>query len=37
MENMKQNIPLKCGHLFHPKCIQDWVIEKEELICPVCK
>jgi hypothetical protein len=26
---------LKCGHIFHPSCVRDWL--KKEATCPMCR
>ena len=26
---------LPCGHIYHKKCIRDWLVNKDE--CPICK
>lgn len=35
IENGQQVKSLACKHLFHPKCINDWL--KRKLTCPCCK
>ncbi|HSW86603.1 MAG TPA: RING finger domain-containing protein [Rhabdochlamydiaceae bacterium] len=30
-------IQLACNHLFHPKCLNDWWIDKDECTCPYCR
>ena len=32
----RQNKPIRCGHLFHCKCIKEWK-EKCKNTCPVCR
>jgi hypothetical protein len=27
---------LDCGHMYHYKCIDDWIKKKKELNCPIC-
>lgn len=33
--NIVTNKPLKCGHVFHDKCIKTWL--KEHETCPNCR
>lgn len=35
IENNQDIIELKCKHIFHPNCIEEWVMYKPE--CPVCR
>jgi hypothetical protein len=35
MRRKKTKIKLKCGHVFHRKCIDEWARWKP--VCPVCK
>lgn len=32
----RQNVPLRCGHLFHQHCIEDWKARGKQT-CPVCR
>ncbi len=32
----RQNIPIRCGHLFHSHCIEDWKARGKQT-CPVCR
>jgi hypothetical protein len=32
----RQNVPLRCGHLFHRHCIEDWKARGKQT-CPVCR
>ncbi len=32
----RQNTPLRCGHLFHQHCIEDWKARGKQT-CPVCR
>ena len=27
---------LRCGHIYHYKCINDWIKKKGEINCPLC-
>lgn len=27
---------LNCGHMYHLKCINDWIDKKKEVNCPLC-
>ena len=27
---------LDCGHMYHYKCIDDWIKKKKEQNCPIC-
>lgn len=40
-EEMKTNqhvFKTKCGHVFHQKCLKEWLVEKcERPTCPMCK
>ena len=27
---------LKCGHIFHKKCIDKWLYKSEKIECPYC-
>lgn len=33
--NAQEAIMLKCGHIFHSRCIRDWAVKQEN--CPVCR
>ena len=35
-ENMKDNIKLKCDHIFCNRCIKKWLTEKSNT-CPTCR
>ena len=32
----RKNVPLRCGHLFHSHCLQNWK-NKGKVTCPVCR
>ena len=32
----RKNVPLRCGHLFHSHCLQNWK-NKGKQTCPVCR
>ena len=32
----RKNVPLRCGHLFHSHCLQNWK-DKGKQTCPVCR
>ena len=34
-DNQVASTILRCGHIFHPKCISGWM--KENYVCPICK
>ena len=27
---------LDCGHMYHYRCINDWINKKKEINCPLC-
>jgi len=32
----RSNIPIRCGHLFHSHCLQNWK-NKGKQTCPICR
>lgn len=28
---------LRCGHIFHCACIDEWIIDYEKYTCPICR
>jgi hypothetical protein len=34
-ENQDEIIQIKCNHMFHKKCLDEWILQKK--ICPLCK
>ena len=36
LDNIKLHRELLCGHVFHPQCIDEWLINRDNS-CPICK
>lgn len=36
VRSSRQNPPIRCGHIFHSKCLDDWK-EKGKNTCPLCR
>ena len=35
LETMSEYTTLKCGHMYHPRCIQKWL--NQSMTCPMCR
>lgn len=36
-EEVSQSVNSECLHLFHTECIVDWLVERSDRPCPVCR